>query len=90
MLSLTHTLARTHARAHTHAHTRTHSLVRVFVAQGELRNANGSTFMGKWYHGKKHGEGLAIDKHGTASVEVCYTSIPPPHLSTHTLARSVG
>jgi hypothetical protein len=55
-------------------------LVRVLVAQGELRDANGSTFMGKWNHGKKHGEGLAINKHGTASVEVCCTS-PSPTLA---------
>ena len=57
----------------THAHTRFR--VCVLVAQGELRDANGSTFMGKWNHGKKHGEGLAIDKHGTASVEVLHLSL---------------
>jgi hypothetical protein len=36
--------------------------------------------MGKWYYGKKHGEGLAIDKDGTPTVEVLALSSFPVSL----------
>lgn len=43
------------------------------MLQGELKYPDGSTFVGKWFQGKKHGEGMQIGADGSVSVEVRMT-----------------